>query len=101
MAEKDKYADELLSDEQLDQVAGGSLQLSEKDAKKCGITLLKEDGSPGEFTWYYNFGDYYWNYRKISDKEAYDIVEFTEQNGRQPNSLREVKEFKSRIRKIV
>ena len=57
MANEDKFADEMLTDEELDGVAGGSWKLTQKEAEKAGITLKKEDGSPGEFTWYYNFGD--------------------------------------------
>lgn len=94
MADMDKYADEMLSDDELDGVAGGSIWLMQKAAEKAGITLLKEDGSPGKWGYFYNEGDYYWHGFKISDDDAYKIAEYTgRNNGRQPQSLEDVNKF--------
>ena len=57
---------ELMNEEELDQVAGGSWLITEKEAKMAGLTLKKEDGSPGSFGYLWNTGDYYWNGEKIS-----------------------------------
>lgn len=83
---------EKLSDDELEQVAGGSWRISEEEAKKCGLTLKKEDGSPGSFGYLWNTGDYYWKDKKISDKAAYSISYFVEAKGRQPNSVQEAVE---------
>ena len=84
---------EKLTDDELDQVAGGSWYIKEKDAKLAGITLKKEDGSPGSFGYLWNTGDYYWNGEKLSPSDAYDVIYFTEYNGRQPSSIEEAKKY--------
>ena len=84
---------EKLTDEELDQVAGGSWFITEKQAKMAGITLKKEDGSPGSFGYLWNTGDYYWNGEKLKRKDAYAVMYFVKWNGRQPNSLEEAKKY--------
>ena len=60
MAEKDKYADELLSDEELDQVAGGKLQPAADDSLYLNDILY---GRPGQC-------DQYGKARLLFDKDA-------------------------------
>ena len=83
-----------LSDDELEQVAGGSLQVTEENAKKAGLTLKKEDGSPGSFGVFWNTGDYYWRGQKISNQEAWDIDFFTRRKGYQPDSIKEAEKFR-------
>ena len=84
---------EKLSDDELEQVAGGSFRLTEEQAKKYEISLIKEDGSPGEFGYLWNTGDYYWHHQKISNEDIQCIKNFVNRKGYQPNNLREAKEF--------
>ena len=84
---------EILSDEELDKVAGGSWYISEKEAKMAGIKLLKEDGSPGSFGYIWNTGDYYWNGKQISSSDAHDIIYFVKTNDYQPRSIQEARNF--------
>ena len=84
---------EKLSDEELDKVAGGSWYISEEDAKKAGIKLLKDNGEPGKFRWYWNEGDYYWKGQKVSPQDAYSIIYFVYTNGYQPRSVDEADDF--------
>ena len=85
---------EKLSDDELEQVAGGSLQLTEEDAKKAGLTLKKEDGSPGSFGVFWNTGDYYWRGQKISNQDAWNIDYFTRKKGYQPDNIRQANKFR-------
>jgi len=85
---------EKMSDEELEQVAGGSLQLSEEDAKKAGLTLKKEDGSPASFGVFWNTGDYYWRGQKISNQDAWNIDYFTRYKGYQPDSIKQANKFR-------
>ncbi|MBE8949027.1 MAG: hypothetical protein SR3Q1_00280 [Quinella sp. 3Q1] len=82
MAEKEKFADEMLIDDELEQVAGGSFRVSEDNAKKAGIYLLKEDGTPGEWGNLWNTGDYYFGEEKITQSAARCIVTFYNSKGR-------------------
>ena len=99
MAEKDKYADEIMSDDELDNVAGGSIRVPEELAKKAGLTLVNEDGSPGEFGTFWNTGDYYWRGNKISDEDAHNIIHFIRSKDKVPNSIEEVNTFRENMRK--
>ena len=99
MAEKDKYADEIMSDDELDNVAGGSIRVPEELAKKAGLTLVNEDGSPGEFGTFWNTGDYYWRGNKISDEDAHNIIHFIRRKDKVPNSIEEVNTFRENMRK--
>ena len=70
-----------MSLDELDAVSGGSVfSLSKEEADFCGVELLKEDGTPGEYTWYHNYGDYYFRGRKISTSDAKGIYELTRSN---------------------
>lgn len=84
---------EKLTDEELDQVAGGSWYITEEQAQKSGLTLKKEDGSPGSFGYLWNTGDYYWNGEKIKWTDARVIEYFVRSNGRQPSSLDEARKY--------
>ena len=91
---------EQLSDDELEQVAGGSIRVPEELAKKAGLTLVNEDGSPGEFGYFCNTGDYYWRGNKISDEDAHNIIHFVRSNnGKVPNSIEEVNTFRNNMRK--
>ena len=84
---------EMMSDDELEQVAGGSMRVTEENAKIAGVKLLKEDGSPGSFGVFWNTGDYYWHHQKISNEDIQCIKNFVNRKGYQPNNLREAKEF--------
>ena len=84
---------EKLNDDELDQVAGGSAFVTEKEAKQCGLTLKKSDGSPGSFGYLWNTGDYYWKGAKIDDDDAHKIVDFFKKENRLPNDVLEVREY--------
>ncbi|MBR4153400.1 MAG: bacteriocin [Selenomonadaceae bacterium] len=84
---------EKLTDEELDQVVGGSWYITEEQAKKSGLTLKKEDGSPGSFGYLWNTGDYYWNGEKLSPSDACHVIYFVKCNGRQPSSIKEANEY--------
>ena len=70
------------------------MQLTEENAKKAGLTLKKEDGSPGSFGVFWNTGDYYWRGQKISNQDAWNIDFFTRKKGYQPDSIKEAKKFR-------
>ena len=97
MADEKKFANEKLTDEQLDGVAGGSLRVREDPAKKAGIYLLNKDGTDGKWGYLWNDGDYYWRENKITAEEANDIIFFMKENDHQPYSLYEVKKFKQKF----
>ena len=64
--------------DELDAVSGGNIfTMNEDEAKRAGIELIKEDGTPGEFHWYYNTGDYYFDGKKIDYETARDIYNMT------------------------
>lgn len=86
MAVQDKYADEMLKDEQLDGVAGGSWFIGQEEGEAAGLYLLKSDGSPGEWGNLWNTGDYYFNGHKLNGKEATACVNFYKAYGRRPES---------------
>ena len=89
-----KINDELekLSDDELEQITGGNIvTITEKQAKSAGITLRYEDGKPGTFTPFWNFGDYYWRGNEISRSDAQIIVWFVGFKGRQPGCLEEAR----------
>ena len=90
---KINYELEKLSDEELEGVAGGSWYITEEQAQKAGLTLKKEDGSPGSFGYLWNTGDYYWNGEKLSPSDAYDVIYFVKWNGRQPGSIEEANDY--------
>ena len=85
--------DELMSDEELEKVSGGSIWFTEEEVKKAGLKLLKEDGSPGVYHWYWNEGDYYWNDEKVSTSQANAIANFVAKKGYQPKSVNEAVVF--------
>ncbi len=84
MAKEDKFADEMLTEDKLDGVAGGSIWVREGIAKKAGIYLLKEDGTPGKWGNLSNDGDYYFGEEKITQSAAICIINFYNAKGRRP-----------------
>ena len=67
---------EKMSLDELDAVSGGNIfTMTEAEANRAGIELIKEDGTPGEFHWYYR--DYYFDGKKIDYETARDIYNMT------------------------
>ncbi|MBR0417670.1 MAG: hypothetical protein IJI66_00705 [Erysipelotrichaceae bacterium] len=54
-----------LNIEDMKDVNGGSIWVSEDRAKAIGVELRNEDGTPGEFGYLWNSGDYYFNGQKL------------------------------------
>lgn len=92
MADKEK-----LSTEALEEVNGGSMWIREEEAKKCGIELRKEDGTPGEWGYLWNTGDYYFKGRKLSQNETARLLDYYEAKGRPAESVEECMEYWSKI----
>ena len=80
--------------DELDAVSGGNIfTMSENEAKRAGIKLIKEDGTPGEFHWYYNTGDYYFDGKKIDYETARDIYNVTVTHICGPWQIRDYDEY--------
>jgi hypothetical protein len=62
--------------EELEKVAGGSIERPEKHIREAGIDLIKEDGTPGEFGYLWNTGDYYFQGKKLNDKEIDVLIDY-------------------------
>lgn len=71
-----------LSNEQIGEVNGGSMFHTEDRMKELGIELRNEDGTPGEFGYLWNTGDYYYNGEKIDDTDIARLGDFYDMNGR-------------------
>ena len=81
-----------IESENLENVSGGSMWIREEKAKACGIELLNEDGTPGEWGYLYNTGDYYLNGRKLTQYETARLLDFYEVNGYPAKSVEECEE---------
>ena len=62
--------------EDLDKVVGGSIERPEKQIRAAGIDLIKEDGTPGEFGYLWNTGDYYFQGKKLNDEEIDVLIDY-------------------------
>ena len=83
-----------MSLDELDAVSGGNIfTMTENEAKRAGIELIKEDGTPGEFHWYYNTGDYYFDGKKIDYETARDIYNMTIKHINGPWKFRDYDEY--------
>ena len=92
-----------MSLDDLDAVSGGNFfTLTEEDAKLAGIDLIKEDGTPGKYTWYHNYGEYYFRGKKINTTDALGIFCTTRdycKNGCQFRSYDEYIKYKEYLHK--
>ena len=70
-----------MKEEQVENVNGGSWRVPEFKAKAIGLELRNPDGSPGEFGFFYNDGDYYFKGEKISDSQLMDLINFYDAKG--------------------
>ena len=84
---------EKLSDSSLSDVSGGSIRIGEDLGKKSGLYLINSDGTPGEWGYLWNSGDYYWRGNKLTNDEAYAITQFYECFGKQPKNVKEAVQF--------
>ena len=82
-----------LSEEDLNDVSGGSWNITEERGKRAGLSLRKEDGSAGSWGYLWNSGDYYWRGMKLTVHEAEAIDFFTYDTGRQPDSVSEAVQY--------
>ena len=94
MTEKDTKK---LGEEQIEQVSGGSWNITEANGKKAGLSLRYDDGTEGEWGYLWNSGDYYWRGQKLSIYEAEAIVTFTNHCGRQPDSVAMAVDYYERL----
>ena len=67
--------------------------ITEDTGKEAGLSLRNPDGTPGEWGYLWNSGDYYWQGNKVTDNEAAAIVQFYKQFNRRPFTVREAVEF--------
>lgn len=93
MAEKDKFASEIMSEEELKEVNGGSFKVTENEAKEAGLTLINDDGTDGSFGFLWNTGNYHCRGKRISNDDAYHIVFYVKKNNCQPESLEEANKY--------
>ena len=102
MEEKEiKTAAENTKEEQLEGVSGGSWKVPESTGKAAGLSLRKENGAPGEWGYLWNTGDYYWRGKKVDDFEAYAIVKFYVDHGREPWDIKEaVRHYKKTLKTV-
>ena len=77
-----------LEQEELEQASGGSIFYIESVIRGAGIDLLKEDGTPGEFGYLWNTGDYYFQGQKIDSKDIKALVQFRKNHGAPAPSLK-------------
>ena len=87
-----------IDSQDLENVSGGSMWIREEKAKACGIELLNEDGTPGEWGYLYNTGDYYLNGRKLTQNQTARLLDFYEANGYPAKTVEECQEYWYRVR---
>jgi hypothetical protein len=73
--------------ENLEKVAGGSIARPESRIREAGIDLIKEDGTPGEFGYLWNTGDYYFQGKKLNDEEISVLICYASRHGQPAPSL--------------
>jgi hypothetical protein len=77
-----------LKKEELEQASGGSIFYIESVIRGAGIDLLKEDGTPGEFGYIWNTGDYYFQGKKIDSLDIKALTQYKENHGTPAPSLK-------------
>ena len=70
-----------LEQEELEQADGGSFVRPEAKIRAAGIDLLKEDGTPGEFGYLWNTGDYYFQGEELSDNAVNALIQYQKEHG--------------------
>lgn len=88
MNEKNK-----LNIEDMKDVNGGSIWVSEDRAKAIGVELRNEDGTPGEFGYLWNSGDYYFNGQKLDQSDVARLLDYYDMTGKAASSLEEAMEY--------
>ena len=77
-----------LEQEELEQASGGSIFNIESVIRGAGIDLLMEDGTPGEFGYIWNTGDYYFQGKKIDSLDIKALTQYKENHGTPAPSLK-------------
>jgi len=77
-----------LEQEELEQASGGSIFNIESVIRGAGIDLLREDGTPGEFGYIWNTGDYYFQGKKIDSKDIKALTQYKQNHGEPAPSLK-------------
>ena len=77
-----------LKKEELEQASGGSIFNIESVIRGAGIDLLKEDGTPGEFGYIWNTGDYYFQGEKIDSLDIKALTQYKKNHGSPAPSLK-------------
>ena len=72
----------MLTVDEMNMVAGGSIFHKEDDVTAAGIELWEVYGEKrGEFGYIYNTGDYYFKGRKLESSEATALEHYTKKKG--------------------
>ena len=82
-----------MNNKELNDVNGGSWLVTEERAAALGITLRNEDGTPGEFGYLWNTGDYYLGDRKLDSNEVARLTDFYDAHGYAAKSVEEAFEW--------
>ena len=86
-----------LKKEELEQASGGSIFYIESVIRGAGIDLLKEDGTPGEFGYIWNTGDYYFQGKKIDSLDIKALLQYKDNHGAPAPSLQEAWDSYKRV----
>lgn len=79
--------------EELELVNGGSIFRRESEIRAAGIDLLKDDGTPGEFGYIWNTGDYYFNGQKLGSGEVDALLYYRTKMGIVAPSVKTAHDF--------
>ena len=82
-----------IDEEKIEQVSGGSWRVPEFKAKAIGLELRNSDGTPGEFGYFWNDGDYYFKGEKLTDGDLMDLINFYDANGYAAMTLEQANNF--------
>lgn len=66
---------------------GHQWHITEKEAARAGMSLRKDDGSPGEWGHMWNIGRYIFQGKAVTLDEARALLKFSEKNKRPARSL--------------
>ena len=90
----------MLTVDEMNMVAGGSIFHKEDDVTAAGIELWEVYGEKrGEFGYIYNTGDYYFKGRKLESSEVAALEHYTKKKGVVAPSVEEaVRVYKNRSR---
>ena len=82
-----------VKEEQIEQVNGGSWRVTEFKAREIGLELRNPDGTPGDFGYFWNDGDYYFKGQKLTDMQVMDLINFYDAKDRPAIDLDEAWEY--------